>query len=127
MRFEQAMVDEFQNSMLALSDNLYPLVAPAGTVAPYVVYASSEGEYDRTLEGYQGSRAIPVTINVVALNYDSLKQNTAAIIALLIGFQGRAIGGEGLHINELVLNEPDEFYDEETKLYKSVFSFTVHI
>ncbi|MFB9330095.1 DUF3168 domain-containing protein [Paenibacillus aurantiacus] len=126
MSFESALVEEF----LALPDigmKLFPLAAPEGTKAPYVVYGASPGLLVSTLSGYGSNKSLTVDINVVSSTYAGMKQHSEAVLALLIGFQARAIGEDGLFIQQLILEEPDEVYDDDTRLHKCVFSFTVHI
>ncbi|TYP67695.1 uncharacterized protein DUF3168 [Paenibacillus methanolicus] len=120
------MVEEFA-SLPDVGDKLFPLAAPKETVAPYVVYGASPGLPVSTLTGYGSSKSLTVDMNVVASNYGEMKQHSDAALALLISFQGREIGEEGLFIQQLILEEPDEIYEDETRLHKCVISFTVHI
>lgn len=128
--FEQAMVYEIKNSIAAFSDKkVFPLVAPADVLAPYIVYGSSEGIRIRTLDGHKTNKVVNVDLNILANDYGSLKQSASDVIALLIGFEGRTIGAEGLYIQQMDLDddEPDEMYDEETRLFVCVISFAAHI
>lgn len=120
------MVEEFA-AIPVIGSKLYPLAAPGDTVAPYVVYGASEGMRVRALDGYKDSKEINVDMNVVAQTYKSMKQNTAAVLDMIISFQQRAIGTEGLFIQEIDLEEPDEIYEDVPKLHKCVISFTVYI
>jgi hypothetical protein len=128
--FEKAMVEELA-VIIDIGSKVYPLVVPqidgAPVPAPYVVYGSSEGVRVRALDGYKDGKGVEVDINIVASTYPDMKRIAAAVIDMIVSFEQRAIGSEGLFIQEVILEDPGEIYDDVPKLHKCVFSFTVHI
>ncbi|CEG26010.1 tail completion protein gp17 [Bacillus sp. B-jedd] len=126
MNFEEALRQELSD-IASLNNKVYPLVAPEGTEAPYVVYVSSEGIQDKSFDGYLQTRTVDFEMNVFAGKYSNLKALTKEVIAKIVSFQGREIGTRGPVIQNVTYHKPVEAYDKDTKLYVSVFDIKVKI
>jgi hypothetical protein len=109
--FEQALVEELRLRLV----NIFPLVAPEGVLAPYVVYKSSYGERDRSFEGYTASREIDVALHIVAGNYSDLKINENTILDALLLLEGRKMGTALIPVQSVTYDQPDEMVDPVTK------------
>ncbi|WEK53321.1 MAG: DUF3168 domain-containing protein [Candidatus Cohnella colombiensis] len=131
MDFESALKLELI-SVSGLKDKVFPLVASEKDVnneplkAPYVVYSSSDGLKEKSMDGYQGLKQVDVTINVIASSYPNLKPLESAIITKLISFQSRVIGEGGPFIQDITYEEPVELFEPLPKLHRAIISFTVH-
>jgi len=126
--FEPALVDELK-TISALQNRIYPLYSPEAVKkngVPYLIYASSEGVRDKSLEGYMQSKEVRAELNVIAERYSDLKAITKQVVALLISFEGRQIGTDGPLIDELTYQMPVEIYESQPDLYRCVVEFTAY-
>lgn len=117
MSFESALREEL-SSISGLSGKVYPLAAPEGAKPPYTVVISSEGLPDKTLEGYQDSKEVPIELDIIGADYAEMKALEIAIISKIQTFQGRAIGSAGPFIQEVSYDEPVELYEQLPKWYR---------
>lgn len=94
MNFEESLYNELL-SITDLANNVFPLNAPTDTKPPYLVYVSSEGVQERTLDGYLSVRETTCELHILHDKYSSLKDLTRQVISLIDTFQRRTIGGTG--------------------------------
>lgn len=118
------------NAVTALGNRVYPLNAPearAGNGVPYLIYATSEGLRTKTIgEGYRSGRRVAGELNVIGADYDNMKSTAAAVLDVLISFEGREIGTDGPFIQELTYEDPVELYEDKPKLYRCVIDFDIY-
>jgi hypothetical protein len=126
MDFEEALRAEL-SSIIEINNKVFPLNAPEGTLAPYIVYVSSEGLQEKTLDGYLDSKEIECEINILHSGYGSMKALTKEVLSKILSFQGRVIGLEGPYIHDLTYEKPAEIYENEVSLYRSVLEIKVCI
>ncbi|WP_080833208.1 tail completion protein gp17 [Cohnella massiliensis] len=129
MSFEPALVQELK-TITALENRIYPLTAPEATASsgvPYLIYASSEGLRDKTLGGHLESKEVRAELNIIAKKYSDMKAITKQAVALLVGFEGRAIGTDGPFIQEIIYQSPVEIYENQPDLYRCVVEFSAFI
>jgi hypothetical protein len=126
MNFEESLVYEL-SSIEGLSKKIFPLSAVAGVETPFLVYVSSEGEEDRTLNGFIGSKQITCEIHIIANSYSELKRITRSVIEKIKTFWGRQIGVNGVYIKSVAYDPPVETVDEELNLRRSAFDLRVRI
>ncbi|KQL54511.1 hypothetical protein AN964_14065 [Heyndrickxia shackletonii] len=125
MDFEEALRAELV-TIDGLSNKVFPLNATEGTKPPYIIYVSSEGIQDKTLDGYQSNKEAPCEINIVHNSYENLKSMTKQVLDKIVSFEGRVIGKDGPFIQELSYDKPIELYENEISAYRSVINFTVN-
>ncbi|WP_336774203.1 tail completion protein gp17 [Paenibacillus sp. MMO-58] len=125
MTFEEALTAEL-SAVPELADKIYPLDATNAPKAPYVVYESSYGVPTKSMNGYIGGKNVPVELNIICPTYGSMKQVTAAVIAVLESFEQRQIGSDGPYIQELTYETPVELYESAPKLHRCVIEFQVY-
>jgi hypothetical protein len=94
MNFEEALVSELVG-ITDLINKIFPLNATEGIKPPYIVYVSSEGEQERTLDGYVISKEVNCELHILNDSYFGLKDITKQVISLIDTFQRRTIGGDG--------------------------------
>lgn len=126
--FEQALTQELK-SVSALGGRVYPLFAPEAVKkngVPYLIYASSEGLRDKSLDGYMESKEVRGELNVIADRYADMKAITRQVVALLLSFEGRQIGTDGPLIDELIYMQPIETYESQPELHRCMIEFTVY-
>jgi hypothetical protein len=127
MYFEEALVVEL-GSISGLSNKVFPITAIEGTVAPYVVYVSSEGVAEKDLEGYDLLREIDCEIHIVSNSYAEMKSLTRSVISTIQSFQGRVIGGtDGVMIYDVTLDNPHEQWNNDLFQYICILPITVKI
>lgn len=124
MNFEEALRVEL-TSIPLLQNKIFPLSAPEGTKAPYLVYVSSEGVNDKSLNGYLDSKEVDCEINIICSRYSDLKTLTRETISKIISFQGRSIGNDGPVIQNVTYHKPVEDHERETNQHICVFDITV--
>lgn len=123
MYFEEALRAEL-DTIEELTNKVFPLTAPEGTEAPYIIYVSSEGIQDKSLQGYLSSKEVPCEINILVDDYLSLKELTTTVLAKILSFQGHKIGD--FFIQDVSYEKPVEIYEQEVDLYRSVIDFTFY-
>lgn len=126
--FETALVEELK-TITEFNNRIYPHTSPDANAAkgiPYLIYVSSEGLNDKTLEGYQFSKFVPVEFNIITKTYEQMKILTKQVISLLKTFEGRQIGASGPQIDELTYQTPVELYEKEPKLFRCVIEVTFY-
>jgi hypothetical protein len=120
--FEKALTEELEK---VLPDAVYPLVAPEGTPLPFIVYASSYGDRDLTLDGYQINKEIEVSVQVVASSYFEMKQYTNTMIDALIAL--KVMGTDRIPVQHVHYEKPHESVDPVTFHNHSITDFTFRI
>lgn len=124
MNFEEALASEL-DSIEGLEGKVYPMGAKEGVKPPFVIYVSSEGVQDKTLDGYLTSKEIDCEIHVVHKKYANMKTLTKLVLAKLQTFYGRSIGTDGPFIKGFSYEKPVEVHEKEVQLYRS--SFDIHV
>lgn len=126
--FESALRHEIVSAIPALGGRVYPLFAPEANKhngIPYLIYASSEGLRDKSLNGYMNSKEVRGELNIIAERYSEMKAITKEVIALLVSFEGRQIGVDGPYISEVSYQMPIEMYENQPDLYRSSIEFSI--
>lgn len=121
MSFEKALRDELVKVIPAV----YPLTAPENTQAPYVVYVSSYGDRDLTLDGYQTTKEVDVMVHVVGRNYADMKTYTNGVLNAMSGWQGKKIGTDLIYIQSVHYKNPTEVADPVTFMAHSWVDMTI--
>jgi hypothetical protein len=116
MDFEQALTAELKTIMGF--NKVSPHMVGQGTKAPYCFYMSSDGVFDKSLEGYLDSKELECEINIVTDKYSELKPLTRLVINKLISFQGRSIGNSEIFIQNFTYEKPVELYEKEVNLFR---------
>ncbi|WP_066316960.1 DUF3168 domain-containing protein [Bacillus sp. FJAT-29814] len=124
MNFEEALRAEFE-TIPGLSNKIFPLAAPEGEKAPFLIYVSSDGIPDKSLQGYLSTREVVCEIYILHDSYASMKALTKAVVAKIISFQGRVIGENGPFIQNATYDDPVKRYEKEISLYRSAFDLRV--
>lgn len=130
MTFEEALVTEFE-TITELNGKVFPLNAQDAegnpVEAPYLIYVSSEGQYDKCLDGFLNMKEVSCELNILHKTYKNMKLLSRQVVAKLKSFEGRIIGVDGPMIQELVFeNDSPELYEEQPELYRKVINFRVY-
>lgn len=126
MNFEEALTYELE-TVTSLDEKVFPMSASEGIKAPFVIYVSSEGVQDNSLNGYLISKEVGCEIHVVHDSYGNMKALTKEVIAKLQTFYARAIGIDGPFIKSLVYEKPTEVHEKEFGFYRSSFDIRVRL
>jgi hypothetical protein len=124
MNFEEALVSEL-SALTELQNKVFPISASEGTKPPFIIYVSSEGIQDKTLDGYLTSKELDCEIHVIHRNYSNMKSLTKEVLSKLQTFYGRAIGIDGPFIKSLSYEKPTEVHEKEVGFYRSSFDINV--
>lgn len=109
-----------------LPEKVFPMNAPEGEEAPYIVYISSDGAQLQTLSGFVPLSGGSPEVHILHTSYIGLKSLTPSVISLLQSFVGRRIGDNGPLIQELSYSDPVEIFEPELRLYRCMIEFTIH-
>jgi len=72
--------------------NIYPVIAPASTPLPFVVYRRSAINRSQTLSGVVGAPTVTVEYDTLAARYEQARELADAIRACLDGWGGSSYG-----------------------------------
>lgn len=126
MSFEKALRAELI-TIEELNEKVFPLTAPEGTEAPYLIYVCSRGQNDKALDGFQKSKSVSVEINVIHDRASEMRALARQVKALIMGMEKRRIANEGPFIEEVIFeNEGTELYEPEVDLYRCVYDLTFY-
>lgn len=126
MTFEAALKAELI-TIPDLTDKVLPIRAPEATGAPYLIYTTSVGEYDKSLGGYHKSKSVAVELNVIHSSTTKLRALTREVMALVMTFEGKTLGGTGPVVDELVFDgDGVEMYEPQADLYRKVINVRVY-
>lgn len=126
MTFEEALRVELIK-ITELNNKVFPLNAKEGTEAPYLVYVSSEGQYDKSLGGFHNTKEVSVELNILHSKYSSMKALSKKVMDKLKTFEKRHLGETGPFIQELVFeNDGVELYEAQVDLYRKKIDIRVY-
>lgn len=130
MTFEGALVTELE-TITELNGKVFPLNAQDAegnpVEAPYLIYVSSEGQYDKCLNGFLDMKEVSCELNILHKTYRNMKLLSRQVMAKLKSFEGRIIGIDGPMIQELVFeNDSPELYEEQPELYRKIINFRIY-
>jgi hypothetical protein len=126
LNFEEALTYEL-SSIAGLQGRVFPLGAKEGTLPPFVIYISSEGEETKVLNGYTNHKEITCEIHIIGRSYAEMKSFTKLVLAKLKTFYGRSIGVDGVYIKNFSYDEPREEHEDELGYERSGFDIRVRI
>lgn len=123
MSFEVALRQE----LLSIISKIYPLTAPEGTLVPYLIYTSSEGTYDKDLNGFLDSKEVSCELDIIDSSYSGMKSISKQVVDKLKSFEQRTVGTNGLYIQEFTFDDDSpELYENEVNMYRKIISFRVY-
>jgi hypothetical protein len=126
MNFEEALQYEL-DTITGLDGKVFPFGTSEGVKPPFVIYVSSEGVEDKTLDGYLNSKEIECEIHVINSRYGTMKALTKEVLSKLQTFYGRSIGVDGPFIRSLSYEKPTEVHEKEVGFYRSSFDIRVRL
>lgn len=124
---EKALRHELISAIPELRGQIYPTNAPEIATKPYLVYARTNTDRIKTLNGYTDKQALSYVFNVMASKYADMKALSDQVEELLIFFPGRSIGAEGSFlIEDLKINNISEAYEFELRVNRGIIDFTIY-
>lgn len=127
MGLEESLKEEI-HAVSGLNNNVFPLDAPENYPAPYAVYLSSEGVYDKSLSGFLSSKSVEMELRIVCDTYSQLKAMNSEVVQRLQSFERRTIGVTSpIFVKEIILETPVELKDTQTGRYRGIIEFTVKV
>lgn len=126
MTFEAALRAELM-TITSLNNKVFPMRAPEGTEAPYLIYTTTLGDYDKSLEGWHKSKGVTVELNVIHDRASAVRALGREVQVLVMGFEGRQLASTGPLIDEIVFEgEGVELYEAQADVYRKVISFKTY-
>ena len=126
MTFEAALRTELM-TITSLNNKVFPMRAPEGTEAPYLIYLTSPGEYDKSFDGWHKSKSVAAELNILHNSTTKLRALTREVMALVMTFEGKALGGTGPVVDEIVFEgDSVEMYEPQADLYRKVINMRIY-
>lgn len=126
MTLEEALRIELM-TIEGLNNKVHFLGGTEGIVAPYLIIISSEGKYDKSLDGFLNSKSVPVEFNIINDKYSNMKSLSKLVMDKLKSFEGRKIATTGPYIQQLEFQgSGTEIYEKTVNLYRKVISTTIY-
>ena len=88
MTFEAALRTELM-TITSLNNKVFPMRAPEGMEAPYLIYTTTLGDYDKSLEGWHKSKGVTVELNVIHDRASAVRALGREVQALVMGLDGK--------------------------------------
>jgi hypothetical protein len=117
LKIEEAIYTEL-NAVTGLSGKVFPIVAQQNTITPYLTYAMTSTERNRTLSTPAGLVEAPYQIDIFHTKYSSLKVLIDLIIEEMKTWEQTNLGVTGPYIQCCTIGESLETFDDETNLYQ---------
>ena len=124
MDFEDALENELV-AVPDLTDKVFPLVAPKGLMAPFLVYKKGNIDFKKVLSGAIVKTEALYGVVIIANKYDQLQEVSTATIAKLLSFLGRPIGTGGPLIGNVTVKHLGDDYIPEDDLYRANIQLNV--
>lgn len=120
MDFESALRAELA-SITELTNKVFPLAGLEGTETPFVIYAKSNTDFIKTMDGTSTTRHGRYELNLISNTYANLQSLLVSVKNKLISFEKRVIGTSGPFIQSVVIENINELYEEQVKFYRAYF------
>lgn len=115
--FEQALRAELV-TLTNLSNKVFPLFAPEGTLPPFVVYQKIRTDYVKTMDGTSANRDGFYEFDLLATTYSDLQSKYVALVEKLKTFVGRNIGTNGPFIQNVTIENAVELYENQADWHR---------
>mgnify|MGYP000897563367 CR=1 FL=1 len=122
---EKALRYELEQAIPELAGNIYPTNAPEAAEKPYLVYYRQNTDHVKTLEGYTDKQGLTYLYSVMAAKYGDMKILRDKIEAFLLALPGQDIGEDGIHIEDVDINNINETYEFNLRMNRGIIDFTV--
>lgn len=103
---------------------IYPTNAPENAKHPYLVYTRTNTRKTKTLDGYTDKQALNFMFSVMAAKYADMVDTRKQIEDLLLSLPKTQI--DGIHIDDIDINNIDEQYEHELKVNRGIIDFTIY-
>lgn len=121
---ERALVYEL-SKIAELGGKIYPTNAPHGEKSPYMTYILSSYEQLRTLDAILEDTEKSYMLNILCASYAQMKELTEAVKEKVYGFIGNCIGQTPVYVENVIINNMSETYEDELKLYRGILDISI--
>lgn len=126
MTFEAALRAELV-TIEDLGNKVFPIRAPEGTGAPYLIYLTGVGDYDKSLDGWHKSKGVPVELNIIHDSATKLRALAREVQSLVMGFEGKKLATAGPHVDEVAFDgDGVEMYEPQADLYRKIINTRIY-
>lgn len=120
----EGLIVERLSLIVELNHNIYPLCVPEYVEAPYIAYVQSGGTHGKDLQGYNDFEVCTYEINILATKYSQLKMLEKKVYEVLRALVNEKIDNKV--IQDIVIDAPNEQYEEAIQLQRANIEFTVY-
>lgn len=122
MTFEEGLVKEFTNRNI----KIYPLAAPEGSIAPFIVYKKNNIEFIKTLDGYSIKASGSYSLILIAKTYFDLQGKLEETKDILLSLWGNNIAENGPYIEDVKVSFNGDQYVYETDEFTSNINLEIY-
>lgn len=123
---ETALRYELIQAIPELNNQMYPTNAPETASKPYLVYTRITTKKIKNLSGYTNKENISYMFSVMATRYEDMKFLRDKVESLLISMYKTNIGkSKNVFIEDLTINNIEEQYEHELRVYRGIIDFTI--
>ncbi len=123
---EKALRYELEKRIPGLIGNIYPTHAPEGATKPYLVYARINTKNAKTLDGFTENQDLSYMFSCMAVRYSDMKSLTTKVETFLMSLPQTAIGQEQIFIQDVVINNVTETWENELGVNRGIIDFTIY-
>jgi len=121
---EQALVYEI-SKITELNNKIYPTNIPEGETPPCLVYIMSYYDQLRALNEILDNTDKSYMLNILCSSYSQMKELTDKVKETLLAFISTNIGENQILVENVVINNISETYENELKLYRGILDIKI--
>jgi hypothetical protein len=106
-----------------ISKKVFPVIAPEGTLVPYITYTKVSGQRFHALKTDSGMTNPIYQFSCFATAYGSTKAMSAQLRAALQNYSNTMGGSGGVVVQSVLLVDEHDLYDDEAKVYYTTIDF----
>lgn len=122
---EKTLRYELEQHIPELANNIYPTHAPETSLKPYLVYTRINTRIDKTFEGYGDKQELSYMFSVMATKYSDMKSLSKKVEAFLMSIPKTTIGTENIYVDDLIINNISETWENELRVNRGIIDFTI--
>jgi hypothetical protein len=126
MYIEEALysyLSTYSGLVSLIAKKIYPIIAPEGTVVPYVTYTRISGQRYHAFRSDSGMTNPIFQFSCFGTSYGNAKAIAAQLRAALQNYSNTMGGVGGVSVQSVLLMDENDLYDEEAKEYYTTIDF----
>ena len=117
--YELSKIPEFKGE-------IYPTNIPKGTQPPFLIYILSNFNQERCLDGYLPDEDKSFLLNVMAKEYEEMKNLTQTVKEMVQGWVNTSIGEVPIYVEDVEIINMTDTYENEIELYRGILDIKIY-